>query len=72
MNFKKILVLVMTFAMLLSTFAPTLGVFAEELHNRGREKPVYLVKYALGGTNLFYDWNILRIDQVHVHQFADF
>ena len=33
MNFKKILVLVMTFAMLLSTFAPTLGVFAEELHN---------------------------------------
>ena len=28
MNFKKILVLVMTFAMLLSTFAPTLGVFA--------------------------------------------
>ena len=33
MNFKRILVLVMTFAMLLSTFAPTLGVFAEELHN---------------------------------------
>ena len=34
MNFKRILVLVMTFAMLLSTFAPTLGVFAEELQNQ--------------------------------------
>ena len=29
MNIKRILVLVMTFAMLLATFAPTLGVFAE-------------------------------------------
>ena len=33
MNFKRILVLVMTFAMLLSTFAPTLGVFAENINN---------------------------------------
>ena len=33
MKIKKILVLVMTFAMLLSAFAPTLGVFAEAGHN---------------------------------------
>ena len=32
MKIKKILVLVMTFAMLLSAFAPTLGVFAEAGH----------------------------------------
>lgn len=32
MNFKKIIVLVMTFAMLISAFAPTLGVFAEEIN----------------------------------------
>ena len=33
MKIKKILVLVMTFAMLLSAFAPTLGVFAEAGHD---------------------------------------
>ena len=41
MNFKRILVLVMTFAVLIGTFAPTLGVFAEEI-NEGtniQEKP---------------------------------
>ena len=32
MNFKRVLVLVMTFAMLMSTFAPTLGVFAAEVN----------------------------------------
>ena len=37
MNFKRILVLVMTFAMLLSTFAPTLGVFAENINNGAKE-----------------------------------
>ena len=37
MNFKRILVLVLTFAMLLSTFAPTLGVFAENLNNDAHE-----------------------------------
>ncbi len=37
MNFKRILVLVMTFAMLLSTFAPTLGVFAENINNGTKE-----------------------------------
>ena len=35
MNFKKILVLVMTFAMLLGTFAPTLGVFADYVAGNG-------------------------------------
>ena len=33
MNFKRILVIVMTFAMLLSTFAPTLGVFADYIND---------------------------------------
>ena len=33
MNFKRILVIIMTFAILMSTFAPTLGVFAENLNN---------------------------------------
>ena len=36
MNFKRILVLVMTFAMIVTTFAPTLGVFAEAI-NEGHE-----------------------------------
>ena len=38
MNTKRILVLLMTFVMLVSTFAPTLSVFAEELHNHETEK----------------------------------
>ena len=33
MNFKRILVLVLTFAMLMGTFAPALGIFAEEINN---------------------------------------
>ena len=49
MNFKRILVLVMTFAMLLSTFAPTLGVFAEELNNgHNYESKDELVYVSLG------------------------
>lgn len=39
-----------------SMFGPEVGI-AEELHNRGYEKTVYIVKYSLGGTSLFYDWN---------------
>lgn len=37
-------------------FGPELGI-AEELYERGYEKPVYLVKYSVGGTSLHTDWN---------------
>ena len=37
MNFKRILVLVVVFAMLTSTFAPALGVFATEVNNNANE-----------------------------------
>ena len=66
MNFKRILVLVMTFAMLLGTFAPTLGIFAEEINNHEQEdKEINYVSlgdsmtngYGLDGYEYKYYWN---------------
>ena len=37
MNFKRVLVLVVVFAMLTSTFAPALGIFATEINNNTNE-----------------------------------
>ena len=52
MNFKKILVLVLTFAMLMSTFAPTLGVFAtaiqEGAHTHNEESKKDLIYVSIG------------------------
>lgn len=52
MNFKRILILVMTFAMLLSTFAPTLSVFAEELHNHSHETNEETLNYVSLGDSM--------------------
>lgn len=52
------------------SFGPEVGI-AEELLNRGREKPVYLVKYALGGTNLYYDWSVENPDSLY-YQMVDY
>ncbi len=40
-----------------SQFGPEVGI-AEELYLRGREEPVYIIKYAVGGTSLYGDWNV--------------
>ena len=45
-------------------FGPEVGI-AEELHNRGIEKDVYLIKYALGGTSLYEDWNVDDVNSLY-------
>ena len=39
------------------SFGPEVGI-AEELMNRNFERPVYIIKYALGATSLDGDWNV--------------
>ena len=41
----------------IGSFGPEIGI-AEELYNREYDKPVYLIKYALGGTHLYSQWNV--------------
>lgn len=37
-------------------FGPEVGI-AQKLHEDGRVRPLYIVKYALGATNLYNDWS---------------
>ena len=52
MNMKRILVLVMTLVMLVSAFAPTLSVFAEELHNHTEAQEKTEINYVSLGDSM--------------------
>ena len=52
MSLKKILVLVMTFAMLISAFAPTLAVFAEETQRKSEENAKPELNYVSLGDSM--------------------
>lgn len=47
-----------------SMFGPEVGI-AEELYERDYENKVYIVKYSLGGTSLFKDWNTLNSSSLY-------
>ena len=46
------------------SFGPEIGI-AEELHSRGVEKPIYLIKYALGATSLYKNWNVEDLNSLY-------
>jgi len=50
----------------IGSFGPEIGI-AEELYNRDYEKPVYLIKYALGGTNLYSQWNVNNEESLYYY-----
>ena len=52
------------------SFGPEVGI-AEELYNREYDKNVYLIKYAVGGTNLFSEWNVNNPDSLY-YQMVDY
>ena len=52
MNFKRILVLVMTFAILMGTFAPALSIFAAELHDHSHETDKETIEYVSLGDSM--------------------
>ena len=72
MNFKKILVLVMTFAMLLSAFAPTLGVFAENLNDDAGEQESNEKHYVSIGDSMTNGYGFEGYNQGNKMTIADF
>ena len=72
MNFKRILVLVMTFAMLLSAFAPTLGVFAENLNEDAGEKESNEKHYVSIGDSMTNGYGFEGYNQGNKMTIADF
>lgn len=50
----------------IGSFGPEIGI-AEELYNRQYDKPVYLVKYALGGTHLYSQWNVNNEESLYYY-----